>query len=207
MQSNLFDTEPEFGWESIRSQVSQYQYTQATKEYYTRTLEMITLFEETKQKCFKVVAEGYIYCNGHRDDIYYVFPTCIVLCSKDGGNIHVGPIHLHTLSVLALQCLKLSKLSYGQGTHRVLTIFQSFDESIQEKFKKEMDYIIDDCEIEKQVVRTDLAMYKGLAEKYRKELYDERLAFEKEKRTLETEMTKYKDIVENCRKEISSYGF
>jgi hypothetical protein len=197
MQNNeLFDTVHEFRWEDIRSQVSyyrsvpEYRYLPTTEEYCTRTLEMITLFEETKQKCFMVVAEGYIGYNGRRDDIYYVFPTCIVSCRKDGGNIYGYTIHLHSLSVLALQCLKLSKLSHGQGTHLVLPIFHSFDESIksemallkksiQEKCKKEMDDILD----------------------------DERHAFEKEKHALETELAKYKGIVENCMKEISSYEF
>lgn len=228
MQSDLFDTVPEFRWEDIRSQVSyyrsvpEYRTLPATEEYCTRSLEMITLFEETKQKCFMVVAEGYIGYNGRRDDIYYVFPTCIVLCRKDGGNIYGYNIQLHSLSVLALQCLKLSKLSHGQGTHLVVPIFQSFDESIQseltlskksiqEKCKKEMEEIIDDeirsFEIQKQVLCTELEKYKGIAKNYMKELYDERRAFEKERRSLETELAKYKGIVENCRKEISSYGF
>ena len=91
--------------------------------------------------------------------------------------------------------------------HELLPIFQSFESELALELRLSKKEIIDYCEIQKQVVRTDLAMYKGLAEKYRKELYDERLAFEKEKRTLETEMAKYKGIVENCRKEISSYGF
>ena len=224
MQSDdLFDREFGVGWKEVRTFISsQHVHMPQNREYYTKILEMITLFEETKQKCFMIVAEGYIYCNGHRDRIYYVFPTCIISYLRDGGFQPRTHFHFefHNLSLHALQCFKLSKIPFD--TINVLPIFQSFDQSIQselalskksitEKCKKEMDDILDDeiraFEIQKQVLRTELEKYKGIAKNYMKELYDERRAFEKEKHALETELAKYKGIVENCMKEISSYEF
>lgn len=223
MQSTLFDTVPGFDWKEVRSFISsQHHHMPQNREFYTKALEMITLVEETKQTCFMVVSEGYIYSNGHRDTIYYVFPTCIISYLRDGGfQPNYFMIQFHNLSLHALQCFKLSKISFNTHSHLVLPIFQSFDQSIQselalskksikEKYKKEMEEFIDDethtFEIEKQVLCDDLAKYKSIAEKYMKELFDERRAFEKEKRTLESELAKYKGIVENCRKEIIHYN-
>ena len=193
LSDELFDTEAGISWASMRSYVSlQYQnmplYPQhrtAYEEYCTRSLEMITIFEETKQKCFMVVAEGNIGYNGHTDRIYHVFPTCIVSYTKVGDNIHGYMLNLHTLGFHALQCFKLSKISFNTQPHLVLQIFQSFDESIQ----------------------SELALSKkSIEENCRKEMDDERCAFEKEKHTLRTQLAKYKGIVEDCMKQISDYG-
>ena len=222
LSDDLFDREFGVGWKEVRTFISsQHVHMPQNREYYTKILEMITLLEETKQKCFMVVAEG-ATSYGPRNDIYCVFPTCIISYLYDGSHPRNYRVDFHHLSLHALQCFKLSKLSQGKGAHLVLPIFQSFDQSIQselalskksitEKCKKEMDDILDDeiraFEIQKQVLRTELEKYKGIAKNYMKELYDERRAFEKEKHALETELAKYKGIVENCMKEISSYEF
>ena len=220
MQSTLFDMEFGVDWKEVCSFVSsQHHHMPQNREFYTKALEMITLVEETKQKCFMVVAEG-TTSYGPRYRIYCVFPTFIISYNRDGCfKPNWFLIEFHNLSLHALQCFKLSKISID--TSPVLPIFQSFDQSIQselalskksikEKYKKLMEEIIDDetrtFEIEKQVLCADLAKYKSIAEKYMKELYDERRAFEKEKRTLESELAKYKGIVENCRKEIIHYN-
>ena len=222
LSNELFDAMPPLGWEAIRSWAS-ISYPPQYSEYHTR-LEDLKLLQEKKQKCFIVVAEGFT-SYGHRDDIYCVFPTFIIKYGTDGGGVHGNPygimFHFHNLSVHALQCFKLSKISQGKGPHDVIPIFQSFDETIQtemalskksivENVKKEMDDIIEEkqeFEKEKRSLEAELAKYKGIAKNYMKELYEERRAFEKEKRSLEAELAKYKGIVENCRKEIASYGF
>lgn len=202
MPSELFDTVPGFDWKHIKSDAS----TRYTDVYRNTLLTTLTRIEETKQKCFIVVAEG-TTSYGPRNHIYCVFSTIIIHYMSDPCIPNWYTITEHRLGIYGLKYFKTYKISEGRPVHELLPIFQSFESELALELRLSKKEIIDYCEIQKQVVRTDLAMYKGLAEKYRKELYDERLAFEKEKRTLETEMAKYKGIVENCRKEISSYGF
>lgn len=227
MQSTLFDTIPGFDWKHLKSDTTT-RYFQDT-EFRKRLLDIFTRIEDTKQKCFNVVVEGFTsYCR--LDHIYCVFPTFIIHYMSYPCIPNWYEFSFHTLGLYGLQYFKTYKISEGKPIHEVLPIFQSFDRSIQsdfersiqsemalskksitEKCKKEMEEIIEDetqtFEIQKQVLCTELNKYKGIAKNYMKELYDERRAFEKEKRSLETELAKYKGIVENCRKEISAYGF
>ena len=176
-------------------------------------LDTLKRLEDTKQKCFIVVAEG-TTSYGSRNDIYCVFPTIIIRYLTDPFIPNWYDIMFHSLGVYGLTYFKTYKISECRQTHLLVPIFQSFDQSIQSEqalSKKRMEEIIDDetraFEIQKQVLCAELNKYKGIAKNYMKELYDERRALEKEKRSLETELAKYKGIVENCRKEISSYGF
>lgn len=219
MQSTLFDTIPGFDWKHLKSDTTT-RYFQDT-EFRKRLLDIFTRIEDTKQKCFNVVVEGFTsYCR--LDHIYCVFPTFIIHYMSYPCIPNWYEFSFHTLGLYGLQYFKTYKISEGKPIHEVLPIFQSFDRSIQsemalskksitEKCKKEMEEIIEDetqtFEIQKQVLCTELNKYKSIAENYMKELYDERRAFEKEKRSLESELAKYKGIVENCRKEISAYGF
>ena len=219
MQSTLFDTIPGFDWKHLKSDTTT-RYFQDT-EFRKRLFDIFTRIEDTKQKCFNVVVEGFTsYCR--LDHIYCVFPTFIIHYMSYPCIPNWYEFSFHTLGLYGLQYFKTYKISEGKPIHEVLPIFQSFDRSIQsemalskksitEKCKKEMEEIIEDetqtFEIQKQVLCTELNKYKSIAENYMKELYDERRAFEKEKRSLESELAKYKGIVENCRKEISAYGF
>ena len=178
MQPDLFDTVPGFDWKHIKTDTSSRYVDIKSRNIMIETL---TRLEETKQKCFIVVAEGFT-SYGRRDDIYCVFPTVIIHYLTDPCIPNWYTINFHSLGVHALQCFKLSKLSQGQGTHLVLPIFQSFDKSIQSELALSKSIIVENC---------------------RKEMDD----IIDEKLSLETELAKYKGIVENFRKELSPYRF
>jgi len=163
MQSNLFDTVPGFDWKHLKSDTTT-RYADYI-DHRKRLLETLTRLEDTNQKCFKVVAEGFT-SYGRRDNIFCVFPTVIIRYVSDPCIPNWYDIMFHSLGSHALQCFKLSKLSENQTIHNVVQIFQSFDASIQKQFELSNQ----EMEERMEALETELAKYKGIVENCRKEI-------------------------------------
>ena len=101
MPSELFDTVPGFDWKHIKSDAS----TRYTDVYRNTLLTTLTRNEETKQKCFIVVAEG-TTSYGPRNHIYIAYfqqlsyIICQTLVFRTGiqlPSIDLGFMDLNTL--------------------------------------------------------------------------------------------------------------
>ena len=125
------------------------------------------LFGEIKtQKGFQVVADGPTL-NGYHQHWYCVFPTFIIRYMTGPGLIRSYEIEKHTLSLYALNSLKLSKICYyNDSIQTVISRFESFHLPVEQYYKE----VIKEVKLDNDKLEKELTKYKGIIENFRKEL-------------------------------------